>query len=664
MSKIRQAACLLLSISIASICGVAMAQGDDAWTGRTVLTLTAEVALHPDNGPSATLKDWAYEVKACSVDKLLIKDIDGRDGWVRKADLVLESEALDVLTKRLRSAPTALAYHRRALAWYRRHDFEIAQQDLKAAIALDPRAAYLHQLKGVIHAARREYYDALSALDFAIRLDPYQATAYRDRGNVLLKQGDVRGARRSFSQAVRVLPTFAEAYVLRAEALESRQFGEEWIDRKIAGLSDAIRMDPNYAEAYLSRGTAYSKKENGDRKALADFDSAVRLRPDYALAHYNRGVIYRRLGRHDLAAAAYGEAVRCAPTWDEAYWRRAYCFEQLAQWTKALADHDTAIRLKPRQATYYHSRARVHRALGNLTAAASDEAEYDRLSHSQEERKTIPYLDLAKASIRDGDYDEAIESLTKYLTHAAPNSGSVIDPGMGHQLRGEAYLGKKEYDRAIYDFTRAIPYDDPHSLRCRAVAFRQAGKTESAIADLTALLVGNSSDTAALFDRASLHASSKRYDWAIADLEKALQVRPDWDEARRLLGNLQTTAIKEKDDPSTKIVLLNQANKSFDTVYAIVLPRRTYLLKSSTSGKPECYLTARGGRLSETSRPAAYLLPGSVLRGDRIGGPVDRYYTYSEQKTWKRSEGPEVYHFQEDAPGGDRFTELPPLSDE
>ncbi|MBL9093759.1 MAG: tetratricopeptide repeat protein [Planctomycetaceae bacterium] len=655
-----------LSTLILAFCAVRTTSGSDSWTSKNVLTRRANVAFQTESGQGGTLKDFVYKVRECTGDKLLVKDIDGAQGWADRTDFVEESEALEVFTQQLRSEPSALAYHRRALAWYRKRDFDIALQDLEAAIKLDSKAAYAHQLKGLIHGEKMEYYDALSSLNLAIRLAPYNATAYRDRGIILVDMGSEKEARLSFSQAIRVLPTFAEAYLHRAEALESWQFGDEAMDRKIAGLSDAIRIDPSYAEAYLNRGTAFSKRSDGDLQALADFDQAIKLRPDFTLAHYNRGQIYRRLDKYDRAAAAFGEAIRCAPTWAEAYWRRAFCYEEQGQWAKSLDDLNAALRINPREASYYNSRAGVHRALGNLAEAAADAAEYDRLTSpkSNQRREPVPYLSLAGESIRKGDYDEAIEIMTKYLNHTAPNSGGVIDPGEGHQLRGEAYLGKREFYRAIYDFTRAIPFEDPQSIRCRAIAFRHAGQTESAIADLSALLHLDPRDATALFDRASLYFSAKRHAWAIDDLEKALGLRPDWKEAIALLEKVRVRRSAEGDDPSTPALRLNHATKSFDVVYAVTLPHRAYLLNSTVTGARECYLTGPTGRLCETGRPAVFLRPGSVLRGDRIGGPTDRYYRYSEEKTWKRSEPPEIYYFQEDIAGGDKYTELPPLTDD
>ena len=166
-----------LSTLILAFCAVRTTSGSDSWTSKNVLTRRANVAFQTESGQGGTLKDFVYKVRECTGDKLLVKDIDGAQGWADRTDFVEESEALEVFTQQLRSEPSALAYHRRALAWYRKRDFDIALQDLEAAIKLDSKAAYAHQLKGLIHGEKMEYYDALSSLNLAIRLAPYNATA-------------------------------------------------------------------------------------------------------------------------------------------------------------------------------------------------------------------------------------------------------------------------------------------------------------------------------------------------------------------------------------------------------------------------------------------------------------------------------------------------------
>jgi hypothetical protein len=99
------------------------------------------------------------------------------------------------------------------------------------------------------------------------------------------------------------------------------------------------------------------------------------------------------------------------------------------------------------------------------------------------------------------------------------------------------------------------------------------------------------------------------------------------------------------DTKANRIYLIDMASKSFKMVEKIDLPRRVYLKKTRMDGVYQQFLTGKNGKLSV---PERVLLSGTVVRGDRLGGPKERFYFLTPEGTWRRTEGPEVFYVQDD----------------
>ena len=86
----------------------------------------------------------------------------------------------------------------------------------------NPQDATAWNVKGVFHAQRKEYGDALRALDQAIQLDSKLAAAHSNRGRVLLTLGREKAgeALKSFDKALKLKPD--EIDTLRDKALALR----------------------------------------------------------------------------------------------------------------------------------------------------------------------------------------------------------------------------------------------------------------------------------------------------------------------------------------------------------------------------------------------------------------------------------------------------------
>jgi tetratricopeptide (TPR) repeat protein len=139
--------------------------------------------------------------------------------------------------------------------------------------------------------------------------------------------------------------------------------------------------------------------------------------------------------------------------------------------------------------------------------------------------------DGLNASNREGNADLAIADLTKavQLSLTKPNPFSWrTDPEWRsdpYYERGRAYHVKRDYDKAIADFTKSIElgYPIPYSVyKDRSKSYLEKGELDKAIADLNTLIDKKNADCYIYRDRGKVYAKKGELEKAIADFTEAI----------------------------------------------------------------------------------------------------------------------------------------------
>ena len=201
-----------------------------------------------------------------------------------------------------------------------------------------------------VEQAKRKFGDddhdgMIEVLTEAIKLNPKFATAYAGRGerklsigkfaseegNVVEAQRRYRSATDDFDSALQLNSEFAAAYKNRA--LTKRLLAEAETDtgnlkeargyynEAIADYAQVIKRVPSDAASYTGRGTARKnlgkfESETGNaaaaqrhyHAAIDDYTQAIKRKPDYAEAYHNRGLAKELLGQQEGASADFKKA--------------------------------------------------------------------------------------------------------------------------------------------------------------------------------------------------------------------------------------------------------------------------------------------------------------------------------------------------------------------
>jgi tetratricopeptide (TPR) repeat protein/tRNA A-37 threonylcarbamoyl transferase component Bud32 len=201
-----------------------------------------------------------------------------------------------------KSAPTRI--ERGILNWVFLRDFDASLVDWHELKKLQPKNPQPHYNAGVIYLGRRQYAEAVGALQMALNLKPDHSDAAAAMAQAWGWQGD-------WERALGIIGPFTEKFSTeRPETLAIRG----GILRALGRLDEAatdfrrlIELKPDWPETYVSLALVYEQQNKAN---LADecYEKLVAANPASARAYLRRAEFHRAHGRFDAALADCGRA--------------------------------------------------------------------------------------------------------------------------------------------------------------------------------------------------------------------------------------------------------------------------------------------------------------------------------------------------------------------
>ena len=207
---------------------------------------------------------------------------------------------------------------------------------------------------------------AIEYLDEAIALAPRSADLHNLRGIAHSKSGNGDLADADFRKVTELMPRAAEAHMNRGVDL-LRQGN---VDRAIEALTYATTVNPKLATAFSNLGTAYQKKGDLDA-AIENYSRAIGLRPRYPTAFSNRSYSHHLKGDHDLAVADATHALKLDPRLPMAHANLGHALAGKGDTVKAARSYRRALALDADREVAEE----VLKALETLGVRADDEDE-------------------------------------------------------------------------------------------------------------------------------------------------------------------------------------------------------------------------------------------------------------------------------------------------
>ncbi|MFW6296679.1 MAG: tetratricopeptide repeat protein [Halothece sp.] len=258
-------------------------------------------------------------------------------------------------------------YFKRGMSHAKRGEFEEAIKDFTKAININPNDANFYFSRGMAYAEMGELEKAIENCTKAIKINPNDANFYFSRGFAYAESGYFEEAIKDFTKAIEINPTFTKAYFNRGVTYAESGYFEE----AIKDFTKAIEVDPRLTDVYWLRGMA--RVEKGDfQGAIEDFTEVIGINPTDADAYNNRGLA--RVQRKDFEGAIedYTKAIEINPTDADVYFNRALAHIQRKDFEGAIEDYTKAIKINSADADIYFNRGIACGERGDYQKAVED----------------------------------------------------------------------------------------------------------------------------------------------------------------------------------------------------------------------------------------------------------------------------------------------------
>jgi tetratricopeptide (TPR) repeat protein len=196
----------------------------------------------------------------------------------------------------------------RGLLLYQQSRHELAENELRQALAADPQDAFAHALLALCLNEREQFEEATTEVRQAIHLAPDFSFAHFAHARVLYARNHYPEARAAIEEAIRLDSTDADYFSL----LASIHFDERQWPEALAAAEQGLQFDSEHIGCTNLRAMAMVKL---GRKAEAGttIDAALARNPDNAITHANQGWTWLEKGDSEKALEHFREALRLDP---------------------------------------------------------------------------------------------------------------------------------------------------------------------------------------------------------------------------------------------------------------------------------------------------------------------------------------------------------------
>ena len=209
----------------------------------------------------------------------------------------------------------------RALQLFERSRYELAEEQLRQALAVEPDDSHAHALLALCLAHREQFEEADTEARQAVHLAPDFGFAHYAHASVLRDRNRFAEAQRAIEEALRLDPEDADYWAMLSQIrLDQRQWSPA-----LEAAEHGLHFVPDHVACTNLRAIALVKLGRKS-EAGATIDVALARDPENAVTHANQGWTLLEQSQPAKALEHFRESLRLDPTND---WARAGIVEAL-----------------------------------------------------------------------------------------------------------------------------------------------------------------------------------------------------------------------------------------------------------------------------------------------------------------------------------------------
>lgn len=552
----------------------------------------------------------------------------------------------------------AKPYFLRSIAKLNLDDFLGAEQDATMSIERNPFIVDAWEVRGVARQNMGKNREAIDDYNHALELLPDNRGLLYNKAMAQQDINDMEGAAETYKTLLKRFPNFDGGYIGRArmlleqkdtvaaladieKALEiNRNSINGYLMRAdiainsdkdyasaLEDMNQAIKLQPKFAGYFINR--AYLRYMTDDfQGAFADYDYALQLDPQNTTALFNRGLLRAEVHDNNKAIADFSAVLNLDENDYKTLYNRAVLLAEIGDFNAAIADMDKVIDAYPDFAAAYFLRYDINRRKGDMHSAQKD---YDKSLALAKTRVQLPTVlnapveasdstDIADNSYSQEQVKRRFTSLTTIADNSSPEQifnnknikGKVQDRNYSIELEpifAISYYSSPTELKMSGDYIREV--DDINATRMLRFLLQVTNHEPSMTDEETATAHFNSinyytsylaSHTPRAIDflgRAMDYMTLRDYEHAIADLDKAIALTPDFTLAYLIRANARylNSRMSQPDSESTKTSLPSPAIPRANALRAAIADLDTVIKLSP-------------------SMPIAYYNKGVILAGE------------------------------------------------
>jgi tetratricopeptide (TPR) repeat protein len=303
-----------------------------------------------------------------------------------------------------------------------------------------------------------------------------------------LRQGSPPAAQAS----VALVATLAWAVAGASAIPQMMQTRQRLLDDAVAFYTDLIASNPNNSQVYYERGELY-RRIGKTEQSRDDYRKAVECDPDNAEALGELGLCLMNLGEKDEIVLPYLQrAQELSPTSRRSYLWLTWFYEARGRPEDEAAVYRQAAEHYPAgSAEAYLYLAQACRVVSDYRAAKENFAKCLSLTPVEYYTHSDAYRGLGRVHSALGEDDQAVAAFNKALDFPRIDADTLQEIYM---FRGNVYIRQKNYAAAVSNYNTAI------ALGTLSFHYKRRGLA---------------------------HFYLQHYEQALADIAKAVELRPD-----------------------------------------------------------------------------------------------------------------------------------------
>ncbi len=471
------------------------------------------------------------------------------------------------------------AYEVRGVARQNLGKNRAAITDYDKALEMLPENRGLMYNKALAQHEIRDFDGAANTYETLLRKYPNFEGGYLGRARMRLEKKDTVGATEDIEKALKINHNAVNGYVMRADIAINSQ---KDYAAALEDMNRTIKLQPRYAGFFINR--AFLRYMTDDfQGAFADYDYALQLEPHNTIALFNRGLLRAEVHDTNKAIDDFSSVLRLDENDYKTLYNRAILLAEIGSYNEAINDLDKVIDAYPDFAAAYFLRFDVKRRKGDTRSAEND---YNKsLALAKTRVQYTPDRQFAPDSTAvssegnaniDGDMAVITESqeevkrrfttLTTIADNSSPDQvynnkeirGKVQDRNIAIEVEPifvVTYYTSPTELKLSGDYLKEV--DDVNATRMLRFILQVTNHAPSMTDEDTAnahfnsiqyynsYLAGHTPRAIDYLGRAMDFITLKDYDNAIADLDRAIALTPDFTLAYLLRANSRYLSSKQ-----------------------------------------------------------------------------------------------------------------------